>query len=173
MARPDSRAPLDSVTAEADRVIRLEDPIPWLRLIEMQAGRDLDLMMRLHLYSALLYSRHWLPCAATLVLLRKAADGPDLIGVQELRSPDGETYDWFRYDVLRVWEQPVERVLAAGLAVLPLAPVANVEPKQVPGILVAISDRLERETNPDQAATLWNATRILMGPRTRMKRPPR
>ena len=156
-------ANLSTVTADADRVIRLEDPIPWLRLIEMQAGRDLDLVIRLHLYSTLLYSRHRLPVRTTLVLLRKAADGPDLTGIQELRYPDGEIYDWFRYDVLRVWEQPVERVLAAGLAVLPLAPVAKVEREKVPEILVAISDRLERDTNPDQAATLWNATRMLMG----------
>ena len=70
-------ANLSTVTADADRVIRLEDPIPWLRLIEMQAGRDLDLMIRLHLYSTLLYSRHRLPVRTTLVLLRKAADGPD------------------------------------------------------------------------------------------------
>jgi hypothetical protein len=28
---------------------------------------------------------------------------------------------------------------------------------------MAISDRLAREANPEQAATLWNATRILMG----------
>jgi hypothetical protein len=156
-------ANLSTVTADADRVIRLEDPIPWLRLIEMQAGRDIHLVIRLHLYSTLLYSRHRLPVRTTLVLLRKAADGPDLTGYQELRYPDGEIYDWFRYDVLRVWEQPVERVLAAGLAVLPLAPVAKVEREKVPEILVAISDRLKRETNPDQAATLWNATRILMG----------
>ncbi len=156
-------ANLSTVTADADRVIRLEDPIPWLRLIEMQAGRDLDLMIRLHLYSTLLYSRHRLPVRTTLVLLRKAADGPDLTGVQELRYPDGEIYDWFRYDVLKVWEQPVERVLAAGLAVLPLAPVAKVAREKVPEILVAISDRLKRETNPEQAATLWNATRMLMG----------
>ena len=30
-------------------------------------------------------------------------------------------------------------------------------------MLLAISERLEREASPDQAATLWNATQILMG----------
>ena len=52
---------LSTVTADADRVIRLEDPIPWLRLIEIQAGRDIRLEIRLHFYSTLLHSRHRMP----------------------------------------------------------------------------------------------------------------
>jgi predicted transposase YdaD len=54
-------------------------------------------------------------------------------------------------------------VLAAGLPVLPLAPVANVEPERVPEVLMAISERLVREANAEQAATLWAATKVLMG----------
>jgi hypothetical protein len=50
-----------------------------------------------------------------------------------------------------------------GLPVLPLAPVADVEPEQVPGVLVAISERFVQETSLDQAATLWAATKVLMG----------
>src|SRR5262245_30794666 len=79
-----------------------------------------------------------------------------------MRYPDGQIYDWFRYDVVKVWEQPVERILAAGLTVLPLAPVAQVEKAQVPDVLAAISERLNREATGDQAETLWKATGILM-----------
>ena len=46
---------------------------------------------------------------------------------------------------------------------LPLAPVSRVETADVPGVLLAISERLERETTPEQAVALWNATKILMG----------
>jgi predicted transposase YdaD len=70
---------------------------------------------------------------------------------------------WFRYNVVRIWEQPVADALASGLPVLPLAPVADVEPEQVPGVLVAISERFVQETSLDQAATLWAATKVLMG----------
>jgi hypothetical protein len=135
---------LSTVTADADRVIRLEDPIPWLWNIELQAGRDLGLAVRLHFYSTLLHHHHGLPVRTSLVLLREAAFGPELTGYQELRYPGGEIYDWFRYDVVKVWEQPVEQVLAAGLTVLPLAPVSQVERTQVPDVLVAISDRLKQ-----------------------------
>ncbi len=72
-------------------------------------------------------------------------------------------YDWFQYSVVRVWEQPVDQLLACGLTVLPLAPVSRVETERVPELLLAISERLARESSPDQAATLWNAIRILMG----------
>ena len=37
---------LSTIAAEVDRVIRLEDPIPWLWNIEFQAGRDLALAVR-------------------------------------------------------------------------------------------------------------------------------
>ena len=32
----------------------------------------------------------------------------------------------FRYEVIRIWLEPPEKLLRAGLAVLPLAPVSNV-----------------------------------------------
>jgi predicted transposase YdaD len=64
---------------------------------------------------------------------------------------------------VRVWERPVAEILTAGLAVLPLAPVAALDPEQMPGVLMAISERLRQETSIDQAATLWAATEVLMG----------
>jgi predicted transposase YdaD len=54
-------------------------------------------------------------------------------------------------------------VLDCGLTVLPLAPICDVVVEQVPRVLVAISARLEQEASAEQASTLWNATRILMG----------
>ena len=99
----------------------------------------------------------------TIVLLQPVADGPDLTGTHEIRDRHGDVYDWFRYDIVRVWQQPVDEVLAAGLPVLPLAPVAAVTAEKVPDVLVAISQRLISETSPEQAATIWAATRVLMG----------
>jgi hypothetical protein len=72
-------------------------------------------------YSTLLNRRHKVPVHSTVVLLRPAADGPDLNGCEEKRYRNGRVYDRFWYDIVRVWEQPVEEILNAGLAVLPLA----------------------------------------------------
>jgi predicted transposase YdaD len=46
---------------------------------------------------------------------------------------------------------------------LPLAPVSDVKEEKLPEVLIAISERLAKETSPEGAATLWNATQILMG----------
>jgi hypothetical protein len=154
---------LSTVTAECDKVLWVEDPEPWIEHIELQAGRDVGLVDRIHMYSALLHSHHKVPVRTVLVLLRPAADGPELTGVLEKKWHNGEVYDCFRYHVVRVWEQPVDLLLASGLTVLPLAPVSNVPVEQLSGVLRAISDRLRQEASPEEAATLWSATRILMG----------
>ena len=49
------------------------------------------------------------------------------------------------------------------MPVLPLAPVANVEPGKVSEVLLTISERFVHETTPEQAVTLWAATKVLMG----------
>ncbi len=112
---------------------------------------------------ALLRARHQVPVKTALVLLRPDADGPELVGILEQKWRDGVVYDRFRYDVVRVWQQPVALLLASGLTVLPLAPVSDVKEDKLPEVLIAISGRLAKETSPQQAATLWNATTILMG----------
>jgi predicted transposase YdaD len=154
---------ISRVTAEADKVLWVDEPEPWIQHIELQAGRDVDLADRAHMYSTLLRRHHKVPVRTSLVLLRPAADGPELTGVYEQKWRNGEVYDWFLYDVVRVWKQPVDLLLASGLTVLPLAPVSDVEEEKVPEVLIAISERLARETSPEQAATLWNATQVLMG----------
>jgi hypothetical protein len=143
--------------------LRVADPVPRIEHLELQASRDLRLADRAHVYSTLLGYQHQVPMRTSLVLLRREADGPELSGQLEQQLPNEDVYCWFRYDIVRVWERPVEEILTAGLPVLPLAPISNVANGELPGMLVAISERLIRETNPDQAATLWTATKVLMG----------
>jgi predicted transposase YdaD len=57
----------------------------------------------------------------------------------------------------------VDQLLAPGLTVLPLVPLSDVKEEKLPEVLLAISARLAREAGPEEAATLWNATRVLMG----------
>ncbi len=148
---------------EADRVLLVEDPVPWIHNIEIQATRDKVLDERLHVYSALLRYRHRMPVRTTVVLLKKDADRRGLSGELEQRHPDGEIYDQFRYNVIRIWEQPVERILAAGLTILPLAPIARVKRDRLREVLAAVAERLRREATPEQVRDLWGSTAALMG----------
>ena len=64
-----------------------------------------------------------------------------------------EIYDQFRYNVVRVWEEPVERILAAALTILPLAPIARVDRDRVPEVLVTIAERLGARRPPNRCPT--------------------
>jgi predicted transposase YdaD len=167
VAHPDRVTVLDSnlstFTAEADRVIWVAEPLPWIELVELQAGRDLGLPDRVHWYSTILRRTRKVPVRSTVVLLRPAADGPDLTGVYEQRDRQGDVYDWFRYNVVRIWERPVAEVLAAGLPVLPLAPVSDVGANPLPEVLTAVARRFKEEASPEQVKLLWAATKVLMG----------
>src|SRR4051812_29268873 len=50
-----------TILMEADQVLRIDGPSPWLVDIEFQASLDRRLAWRMHLYSTLLERRHDVP----------------------------------------------------------------------------------------------------------------
>jgi predicted transposase YdaD len=156
-------ADLSTVTAAADKVLRVIGPSPWLAHVELQAGPDPELEARVLEYNVLLDRRHQLPVRSIVVLLRPSANRPQLTGRVERHLPDGEQYLAFRYKVVRVWEKPVESVLVGGLGTLPLAPLAAVSEGELPGVLQRMEDRISREAAPDEAGLLWTTTFVLLG----------
>ena len=154
---------VSTVTAEADKVVRIGGKEPLIVHAEVIAGRDLTLLERAHWYNTLLRRRHRVPVGTVVVLLRPAADGPELTGTYEESFPGKGRYLWFGYDVIRVWQQPPEHLLAAGLPILPLAPVSNVAPERLPDVLTAVAQRLKHEADSDLQQTLWAAIKVLMG----------
>ncbi len=154
---------VSTVTAEADKVVRIGGPRPTIIHVEILAGRDLSLPERAHWYNTLIRHRHRVPVWTVVVLLRDAADGPDLTGTYEEEFPGKRRCLWFSYDIIRVWEQQAASLLTAGLSVLPLAPVSNVVPEQLPDILTVVAERLKHEAGAELQETLWAATKVLMG----------
>ena len=156
-------ADLSTITAAADRVLRIKAPNPQLVHLEFQASYDREMGERLLRYNVLLHGRHGLPVLSVVVLLRPEADGPAMTGVVEHRLPEGRRYLEFAYQIVRTWEKPVESVLAGGLATLPLAPLSAVSPEALPGVVERMRERIGREATPDEAAHLWTATYVLLG----------
>jgi predicted transposase YdaD len=115
----------------------------------------------------LLYGRHDLPVHTAVVLLRPEADDPGLTGTVAYQSPHGRGGLEFRYQVVRVWQRPVETLLAGGLGTMPLVPLSDVPRQALPGAIHRMEERLSREAPPADAAKLWAATYILMGLRYR------
>ena len=154
---------LSTITTEADSVLLVEETEPWLVHVEFQAGYEAHLPLRIQRYNILVHYREGLPVQSIVLLLRPEADGPAMSGLLQHRLPDGSLYHEFRYNVVRIWERPVEEILAGGLATLPLAPIADVSQEELPDLVRKINQRIRQETNPSQAATLWTAAFILMG----------
>jgi predicted transposase YdaD len=69
----------------------------------------------------------------------------------------------FSYDLIRIWQQPVDSILSGGLGTLPLAPLADVPRAQLPRVIRRLDERLTNEASPAEAAKLWTSTYILMG----------
>ena len=77
--------------------------------------------------------------------------------------PDGSLYHEFRYNVVRIWERPVEEILAGGLATLPLAPIARISPAELPDLIRRMEQRIDSEATQADAAELWVAAFLLAG----------
>ena len=56
--------------------------------------------------------------------------------------------------MVRVWEKPVEEVLAGGLGTLPLAPLSNVTEEELPAVIERMKTRIDAEATPEQAGKL-------------------
>jgi len=70
----------------------------------------------------------------------------------------------FRYQVVRVWQLPVEVLLNGGLGILPLAPLSAVTEIELPSVIARMEQRLRQEATPEEFGTLWTATDGVDGP---------
>jgi hypothetical protein len=100
-----------------------------------------------------------------VVLLRPVANLSNLNGVYMEQFEGEPEYLRFSYQVIRLWELPVEPLLRSGLGVLPLAPISAVTKAELPGIIERMKARLRGEREGDRAGRLWTAAKVLMGVR--------
>ena len=94
---------------------------------------------------ALLDYRHNLPVMTVLVLLRKEANSPRLSGEYLRHLPDGTQTNRYDYRVVRLWREKPEAFLDAGLALTPLAPLADVAQADLPDLVRRMAERINRE----------------------------
>jgi hypothetical protein len=148
---------------EADHVLRVGGASPWLVQLEFQSSRDARLVQRLHLYSTLPDRRHRLAVQSVLALLRPQADARSLTGAYECSLPHGEPYLTFRYQVVRVWEQPLESLLSGPLTTLPLATLVGLSVEDMAAVLRRIEARVRQEAQPSTAERVRAASYLLLG----------
>jgi hypothetical protein len=168
---------LSSVTTAADLVVGLGDPLAEIVHLDFQSSAAAWKHTQLLIYNSLLFGHFHVPVHSIVVLLRPQAAHANLNGsVRYAARPDRGKMD-FGYEVVRLWEQPAEDLLAGSLGILPLAVLGRVA-ADVPleqglaAVVQRLVDRLAREVSPEQARRLLTSAYTLTGmrlPRTRVR----
>jgi hypothetical protein len=96
---------ITTLTASADKVIRVLEPEPYLVNIELQSYDDSSLARTLWYRQVALDYRHDLSVLTVLVLLCKKANSPHLTGTYERKLPDGLQTNCYNYKVVRLWQE--------------------------------------------------------------------
>lgn len=157
---------LSTLTAATDVAFGFGDPLADIVDLNFQSGPDPNVDKRLHLYSAALHFRFGVPVRTILVLLRPKAEVQGIDG--KLAYTSGASGVEFRYEVVRMWQQPVATFLHGGLSLLPLAPLCELPADQplrdaLRNVVREIDRRLAGECDHAQAARLMTAAFILTG----------
>jgi hypothetical protein len=105
---------LSTVSAQADTVLGIGDPLSSLVHIEFQSSRDPSLPRRLLKYNALLHERFEVPVHSAVVLLRRQADKPAMNAALRYGTQGGRAGIDFRFEVVRIWQRPALAMLTAG-----------------------------------------------------------
>lgn len=92
-----------------------------------------------------------------------AADSPQWNGLLERGLPGEDPVSTLRYQVVRVWQLPVEQVLQGGIGTLALAPITNVAAGDVRRVVGRMKERLSGPSPARRAADVRAATYVLLG----------
>jgi hypothetical protein len=159
---------LSTVTAATDIVFGLGEPLQEVVHLDAQAGPDADKPFDLLAYSGLLHRQYRVPVHSILLLLHRQAQHSSQTGSITYSARPGRGKMDFGYEVLRLWERPVEAILAGGLATLPLAPLCRLPEglsaeEGLRWVAGEVCQRLRREGSPAQAGRLLTAAYLLTG----------
>jgi predicted transposase YdaD len=156
---------LSTVSAFADVVLRVPGGVLHL---DFQSGPDPDVSSRMLLYNVLAHRHFDEPVLTVLVLLRPKADRSDLTGALRYELWPGRGFLEFRFQVIRLWEVPVDTLLAGGLGVAPLAllgkfPSGVAPVEALPAVIERLTQRIETEAPAEEQGTLLAAAFMLAG----------
>ena len=102
---------ITTLTASADKVLRVGGPDPYLVDLEPHSYHDISLTRTLWFRQVALDYRHDLPVLTVLILLCKEANAPSLTGTYERQLPDGWQTNRYNYQVVRLWQEDPEPYL--------------------------------------------------------------
>ncbi len=154
-----------SATLQSDRLFRVDGPVPAAIHLELESSGRLGIPDELLWYNvAARAANKLLPVHSVLMLLRPKATATDLTGMLEIPGANGEPYLTFQYSVVRVWQESVETLLAAGPGLAPLALLTNEAASDLPAAFARLRARLHVDAVPDNVERgLLGSTFVLCG----------
>lgn len=163
---------LSIVTAAADLVVGIGDPLAEIVHIEFQSSASARKHADLLLYNALLYAHHLVPVHTIVILLRPSAAHWSMGGSVHYDPRPGRGKMDFGYEIVRLWERPAEELLNGDLAIVPMAVLGGLpEGSPLEDGLAAVAkrvvERLINEAPPDQAKRLLTEALLLAGLRVK------
>src|SRR5262245_19477217 len=150
---------LSTVTAGADLVIGLGEPLIEIIHIDFQSGPNAKKGRDVLAYNALLHRHYEVPVHSILVLLRPSAAHSEVDGSIAYAPRPGRGRMGFGYEVVPLWQRPAEELLRGPPGILPLA-ILGALPEGVElaeglsGMAQRVWERVEREAAPGMAARL-------------------
>ncbi len=157
---------LSTLSAATDVAFGFGQPLTEIVDLNFQSGPDSRLPARLHLSNAAFHLRYEVPVRSVAILLRAKADSANL--TEKMGYVAGGKRVEFEYDLVRMWQRPVEPFLGGGLGLLPLATLCQL-PEPLPDalrqVVREIDRRLAQESDHAQAVRLMTAALILTGMR--------
>lgn len=163
---------LSTVTAAADIVYGLGEPLQEIVHIDCQssaaAWKHADLM----LYNALLFARYHVPVHTVVVLLRPEAGHPNMDGRLDYAPRPEHGSMSFRYQVERLWMRSAVELLAGDIGVAPLAVLGQLpefisKEEGLAAVAQRLVERLVNEAPPERAKKLLTDALLLTGLRVK------
>ena len=163
---------LSTVTALADLVLGLGDPLAEIVQLDFQssaaAWKHADVMA----YHALLHAHYHVPVHTVIILLRPEAAHANMNGAIYYAPRPGRGRMDFGYEVVRLWDRPAEELLRADLGVVPLAMLARLPESGsleagLSALAQRVAERIIKDAPPDRARKLLTDAYLLTGLRLR------
>jgi hypothetical protein len=159
---------LSTITTSADLVFGIGHPLREVVHLDSQSGADEGLHRDVYVYNALLHRLYRVPVHSIVLLLRRQAQHPNLNGTVRYEPRPGRGKTDFSYEIIRMWERPVEVLLGGGLGTLPLAvlgqlPAGVTLEEGLAQVIQRLAERLQREATEPRAKKLWTAAFVLTG----------
>jgi hypothetical protein len=153
-----------SSTQQADRLFRIDGAVPAAIHLELESSGRLGIPDELLRYNVSARAVVGLPVHSVLVLLRPKATATDLTGQLDVLGADRAPYLTFRYRVVRVWQESLEALLAAGPGIAPLSLLTNEAAADLPTAFERFQDALRKDALPNNVERgLIGSTFVLCG----------